>query len=145
MSETITALTIYQPWAWAIMEGPKRFENRSWYSRHRGPLLIHAGKSRKSLGAIQFLRDAGHQCPDESDLVFGAILGVVGQVGCVRPSAAICEGDIFAEGPWCHVYRHPRKLSEPVQYRGQQGYFQVPADVAEHLLCWADLISEALG
>ena len=40
------ALTIHQPWAWAIMAGIKRVENRTWRTSHRGPLVIHAGKHR---------------------------------------------------------------------------------------------------
>ena len=37
------ALSIRQPWAWAILHAGKRIENRDWRSCHyRGPLLIHA-------------------------------------------------------------------------------------------------------
>ena len=38
------ALTIKQPWATLIMQGDKRFEFRSWQTKYRGDLLIHAGK-----------------------------------------------------------------------------------------------------
>ena len=37
-------LTIKQPWATLIMQGNKRFEFRSWQTKYRGDLLIHAGK-----------------------------------------------------------------------------------------------------
>ena len=37
-------LTIKQPWATLIMQGDKRFEFRSWQTKYRGDLLIHAGK-----------------------------------------------------------------------------------------------------
>ena len=37
------AITIKQPWAWAIIFAGRDIENRSWYTHHRGPLLIHAG------------------------------------------------------------------------------------------------------
>lgn len=40
---TLRALTIRQPWAWAIIHGGKDIENRSWNTKHRGPLVIHAG------------------------------------------------------------------------------------------------------
>ena len=39
------ALTVIQPWASAIAVGTKRIETRSWATKYRGPLLIHAGKS----------------------------------------------------------------------------------------------------
>ena len=37
-------LTIKQPWATLIMQKDKRFEFRSWQTKYRGDLLIHAGK-----------------------------------------------------------------------------------------------------
>lgn len=40
------ALTIRQPWASLIAAGVKTLETRSWSTRYRGPLLIHAGKHR---------------------------------------------------------------------------------------------------
>lgn len=36
------ALTVRQPWAWAIARGHKPIENRSWTTSYRGPLAIHA-------------------------------------------------------------------------------------------------------
>ncbi|MFE4712623.1 MULTISPECIES: ASCH domain-containing protein [unclassified Paenibacillus] len=38
------AITIIQPWATLIAIGEKRFETRSWATKKRGPLAIHAGK-----------------------------------------------------------------------------------------------------
>jgi activating signal cointegrator 1 len=38
------AITIIQPWATLIALGEKKFETRSWATKHRGPLAIHAGK-----------------------------------------------------------------------------------------------------
>lgn len=49
----IPALSIKQPWAWAIVEGHKPVENREWKNkpRYRGPLLIHASKNYDKTGA----------------------------------------------------------------------------------------------
>jgi hypothetical protein len=38
------ALSIRQPWAHLIVHEGKTIENRSWSTRYRGPLLIHAAK-----------------------------------------------------------------------------------------------------
>jgi hypothetical protein len=38
------ALSIRQPWAHLIVAGIKQIENRTWTTRYRGPLLIHAGQ-----------------------------------------------------------------------------------------------------
>lgn len=38
------AISIRQPWAFAIVELGKDVENRDWQTRYRGPVLIHAAK-----------------------------------------------------------------------------------------------------
>ena len=38
-------LTIKQPWAILIIEGYKKYEFRSWKTKYRGKILIHAGLS----------------------------------------------------------------------------------------------------
>lgn len=41
--QCVPALSIRQPWAWAILYARKRLENRSWPScSYRGPIWIHA-------------------------------------------------------------------------------------------------------
>ena len=40
----VRALTVRQPWAWAIIYGGKDLENRRWRTSYRGP-LIHASKN----------------------------------------------------------------------------------------------------
>jgi hypothetical protein len=36
------ALSLRQPWAWAILHAGKRVENRVWNTHYRGAFLIHA-------------------------------------------------------------------------------------------------------
>ena len=38
-------LTIKQPWASLIVDKYKRYEFRSWKTKYRGKILIHAGMS----------------------------------------------------------------------------------------------------
>jgi len=42
VAERWPALTIRQPWEWAVEHG-KPVENRSWEIKYRGPLWLHAG------------------------------------------------------------------------------------------------------
>lgn len=42
MSGTDKALTVKQPWAWAIVRGGKDVENRSQRTKHRGRIFIHS-------------------------------------------------------------------------------------------------------
>lgn len=58
------ALSIRQPWAWAILNAGKRTENREWKypAKYRGPVLIHAaaGCTRDEyLNAGEGMVDAG--------------------------------------------------------------------------------------
>jgi hypothetical protein len=43
------AITLWQPWATLIAIGVKPFETRSWPTRYRGPIAIHAGRTREGL------------------------------------------------------------------------------------------------
>jgi hypothetical protein len=40
----MNALTVRQPWANYIADNLKPIETRSWYTKYRGPLLIHSSK-----------------------------------------------------------------------------------------------------
>ena len=68
------ALSIRQPWAWAIIARWKPIENRTWQTDHRGPLLIHAGRHDDPAG-FAFLESHGIDVPD--DLLRGGIIGRV--------------------------------------------------------------------
>lgn len=52
------ALSIMQPWASMIVLGYKPVENRSWNTTHRGPTLIHAGKSFDAAGWTWIVENA---------------------------------------------------------------------------------------
>jgi hypothetical protein len=68
------ALSIRQPWAWAIVAGWKPIENRTWQTHYRGPLLIHAGQRNDPAG-FEFLESLGIDVPDE--LLRGGVIGRV--------------------------------------------------------------------
>lgn len=114
-----------EPWASGIIFGTKRVENRIWRTSHRGPLLIHAGKSEKLLAG--FDPDALRRLfPDGRLLHPGHLLGAVDLVDCV-PVAELA-GVPWAEGPWCWILENPRPLPSPIPYRGQQLLYTVPED-----------------
>ena len=47
------AITIKQPWAWAIIFAGKDIENRTWHTHDRGPLLIHAGAAYQANAGLR--------------------------------------------------------------------------------------------
>ncbi len=118
-----TALTVCQPWAYAIIHGGKDVENRSWPTSYRGLLAIHAGKSRSWLDPDCPMPD-GTDHPPLDKLVFGAVIGIVELVDCLPIRR--CKS-IWAEGPWCWVLRNARSI-EPVLASGQTRLWTWRAD-----------------
>lgn len=122
------ALTIHPVWAWAIMAGHKRVENRTWATKHRGRLAIHAAANsaaaRKSDAiARQTLAAVGIEVPEE--VTSGALLGTVELVDIVEAADDRVAGDHLATGPLCWMLEDPRPLSEPVPMKGQQSIWPV--------------------
>lgn len=74
------ALSIRQPWAWAIVNGHKTIENRTWATTYRGPLLIHASKSLDPHGMERLAkhrRALGYDLPWLDELEFGSRVGAL--------------------------------------------------------------------
>ena len=71
-------ITIKQPWASLIIEGYKRFEFRSWQTKYRGELLIHAGKGVDK----EAMKRLKKYLPNE--LPAGKIIGKVTLVDCIE-------------------------------------------------------------
>ena len=46
-------LTIKEPYATFIMQGLKKIETRSWNTKYRGEIYIHAGKSKDFIKKIK--------------------------------------------------------------------------------------------
>jgi len=90
------ALSIRQPWAWLIINGIKTVENRTWKTKMRGRVLIHAGQQfGVSEQEYRSLRDALNEGLEEdgndlrlpkslSDFEVGGIVGSVEIVDCVE-------------------------------------------------------------
>ena len=129
------ALSIHQPWAWAILHAGKNVENRGWSTRYRGPLLIHASKTRSSYdreAQIDWEKVYGVALPPWDELMFGALVGVVELVDCLPVSQVTASP--WVEGPVCWVMSNPRAFTSPVPLRGAQGLFEVEDDTIR----WSD-------
>src|SRR3954453_10483335 len=111
------------------MAGLKPYENRTWTTKHRGPLGIHAGRSRAEFteGNRPRFDILMPGLPQDDQLAYGAIIGVVDLVE-IRP-ASECPPDPFVQGPFCWIVANPRPI-EPVPFAGRLGPFEVP----EHLI-----------
>src|SRR5688500_8008519 len=114
------ALTICQKYAHLVWLGEKPIENRNWPTRYRGPLLIHAGKSRDWL-------DEGDE-QRYPDMQFGAFIAVAQLVGTPeldrpsdwRPEWRHLMTHEHANGPFCWILEDVKQI-KPVPCRGAQG------------------------
>jgi len=123
------AISIRQPWAWAIVNGYKPVENRktNFVGDYTGPVLIHAGRAADA-AHVPFLRSMmaaeGHDPDDVPDIEAMPRGGFVGQAvitGIVRH-----YNSAFFTGPFGIVLRggKPFKL---IGWPGQLGLFNVDA------------------
>lgn len=120
-------LSIRQPWAWLIAHGHKDVENRTWSTKFRGAVLIHAGKGMtrdeyEDVEAFLALRpEINLVLPRPGYLERGGIVGAAEIVDCVARS----DSPWFF-GPYGFVIRNARPLPfEPM--RGALGFFNAPA------------------
>jgi len=119
------ALSVRQPWAWAIIHGGKDIENRGRAPEGAKHLIgkrfmIHAsgGMLRKEYNAAaEFMASINVKCPRPEDLVRGALVGHVALQGIVSES----ESDWFF-GPRGLVLTDPREI-DPVPVVGCLGFY----------------------
>ena len=150
-------LTVRQPWAWAIIHGEKNVENRSrnLAGSYRGLIAIHAALSADLLAySSDHLAQTANRlnAPSLARMPYGAIIGVVKLkdvhhvTKSVRGDAPVCWDDHTPTGeqcsPWGESMRdgwhlelsNPRRLAEPIPYRGSLGLRTLPDELAVQVL-----------
>ncbi|RUM42256.1 MAG: hypothetical protein DSY80_07435 [Desulfocapsa sp.] len=133
------ALSVRQPWAWAIIHGGKDIENRSWSARgpnikHHvndgGHVCIHAAKGMTRAEyreAYEFMESLGVSCPPAADLLRG---GIIGSVSIVRVTKKSSSPWFF--GPLGLVLTDPKEM-EFIPSKGRLGYFRWQPDSEESI------------
>lgn len=136
------AISLWQPWASLFVgrvgkPGPKRFETRHWPTHYRGWLLIHAAQRKVPLAEIgpELLEVCTRH--GYTSVPHGALLGAVLIDHCQHIDKffadqlraddrdSIIAGD-FRAGRFAWRRSAAVALLEPIPYRGQQGFFEVP-------------------
>ncbi len=128
------ALTICEPWATLIAQGVKRIENRTWRTHYRGPLAIHAGKSRSHWRAAAadptaWLAQYHVPLPSRESCAFGSVVAIATLIDVV-PLAELPDdlrSHPFAEGPWCWILADVRRLEIPIVCKGQLNLWNLAA------------------
>jgi hypothetical protein len=155
VSRPLPALTVHQPWAWAICHAGKNLENRGWapppnvLGHH---LAIHAGKHVDADAYARLQRDRPAlwkrpPLPPPEEITLGAIVAVAKVVGAILVEGAVdglnldpvrtlgavtmkqardIVGSQWALGEWLWVLDEVVALPRPVPCRGAQKIWIVP-------------------
>ena len=137
-------ISLWEPWASAMVLGYKSWETRSWSSSYRGPLAIHAAKNTSAIKdgtPAEMEADALELCGVK--IVFpatwplGSIICVVDLYDCVRTEDAKPSkleemmGNYMPER-FAWQTRNLRKV-KPYPFSGMQGLKPLPEEVEKAL------------
>lgn len=118
------ALTLRPSWAWLVVNGFKDIENRSWATRLRGRIWIHASSSPVTRAEYEnFVAICRYRrikkFPAREDFQTGGIVGSVEIVDCVTKSRSYWFG-----GDHGFVLRNARRTRRKPM-KGKLGFFEV--------------------
>ncbi len=135
----VKVLSVRQPWAWLIVNGHKDIENRTWPTRYRGLILIHASKGmtrQEYEDTADFVCGVNREnlmagngrpaivLPAPGLLLRGGIVGVATLTDCLRTS----------DSPWhmpgCWGFRLTGARPLPfMPMMGRLGIFDIPGEI----------------
>jgi predicted transcriptional regulator len=117
-------LTIKQPWAELIVSGYKKYEFRSWKTKYRGKILIHAGMSLE--------KDMVNRFKDYNlEYKLGAIIGEATLEDCIlvdkefneklRKENPIVYGRSNHVETYAWKLNNIKKYDKPIEIKGKLG------------------------
>ena len=129
----LPAISIRQPWAWAVVSGHKTFETRDGYLAPMGYLVIHSSKTFNTMqfrADINYCKEKGVSVPDKNDLAWGCLIGLVefGSISCSKITG-INEIETLC---YSLNFEKPKLFSSPVPCRSDSSFFttDLPPDLA---------------
>jgi hypothetical protein len=133
----LRAMSVRQPWAWAIARGYKPVLNRTTDTGHRGPFAVYAS-FRIDLESAEnhVVRRAVSTGWDPADPVtaIGGIIAVVSLAGVCAPAAPAARcgcGEWASPGAYHWQLADPRPLRWPVLALGQPGLWELAPEAAD--------------
>lgn len=129
----IMAISLYQSWASLMALGAKCFETRSWGTKYKGLVVIHASKKlefdSRDARFVKALHDAGIEDPFK--LPLGVALAVGTLVDCYKAETVyplISESERlfgnYAAGRVAWKFKDIKLFAQPLPIRGQQGLWE---------------------
>lgn len=128
---TYKALSVRQPDAWLQVNGIKTCENRSWNTKHRGTLVIHAGAKPMTEDDWVFLREVCTDMEIEAPAPDDLHIRSGGLVGAVYLAEVTATPDPDWEGGWwdgeslAWLLDGAQLIIEFVSMKGRLGLFDV--------------------
>lgn len=143
------AITIWQPWAGMVAAGIKQNETRSWPTKYRGPIAIHAAQKKMEETWPYIVSDEAKEViyrrlnlPEVfyAPKVFptGCIVAMANLADCIKitpeyistlTSDELALGD-YTIGRYAWVMTNVKKLDLTIPIRGRQGLWNW--DDSEH-------------
>ena len=127
------ALSLSQPWLWAVLYAGKHVENRSWpppIDMIEQRIALHAAKSWDD-DAISFFIKLGIEHPHRKDLyTAGAIVGVATIDRVVTTDKTIADDQkrwFFGEYGW--LLKDVRPLKSPIPATGRQKLWTMSPEI----------------
>ena len=138
------AITVWQPWATLLATGQKYNETRSWRTKYRGEIYIHAAKTDRSgillhipVEELEYFQNAG---VTKGNLPTGAIIGKANLVDCFQIDEAyrrklrrenpaeLAFGD-YTIGRYAWVMADPVLFDKPIPASGKQGLWNWEGEI----------------
>jgi hypothetical protein len=122
------ALSVQQPWAWALFLG-KDVENRTWKTDFRGDLLIHASSKFDNEGYNWIKKHFPQLLIEVQIFPTRCIIGKVTMIDCV-----VSHPSPWFAGPYGFVCKDPIEFKKPIPFRGALKFFDVPDELLKGCL-----------
>ncbi|MUG44966.1 2-oxoglutarate dehydrogenase E1 [Paenibacillus woosongensis] len=130
------AITIIQPWATFLALEEKRFETRSWATRHRGSIAIHAGKKvdKRICREEPFRSILAKHGYTADNLPTGAVIALANLQSCYAVTRPCGEkGDVWLEAEGKLVIWDAPRL---VALAAQEGHEYAFGDYRDGRYAW---------
>lgn len=148
-------ISLLQPWASLVVIGAKKIETRSWNTKYRGPLLIHASKKMSNVQKfLAYSEPFASALKDLNELSLGAIIGKVDLKGtsttdfyldCKNGGIPITDhggdwekeiafGD-YSAGRFGWLLSNPIAFSHHIQAKGSLGLWEYDGQLCHSCGC----------
>ncbi len=135
-------LTLWQPWASLIGRG-KHYETRSWSTKYRGPIAIHAALRKPVTSELteqtKIIVEKTFGNEWISNIPLGEIIAVAHITDC-KPTETIDTDPInkllgnYSHGRWAWELSDIIILSKPLPFKGSHKLWNVPDEIKKKII-----------